>query len=125
MRIKLRLFQNIALILSLTFCTLLFAQDITENKALDYLFNKIENSKVYETRIKMSCLSTITEDKTAQYFDVGLHEKHDEVCGGDPTTSPVVDRFRVYRNNHKVLWYDVVNDEYLPFVKFVKLQKSN
>ena len=49
------------------------------------------------------------------YFDLAIREHHSAKCGGDPHVSPVVDRFRLYRNSDVLLWYDSAEDRYLTY----------
>lgn len=98
-----------------------FAKNSKE--AADYLLQRINESKVYESWIKQECLIVETEVSTTKYHDLSIKEKHAENCAGDPSTAPIVDRFRVYSSN-KILWYDLANDRFLPFKLFENLRKA-
>ena len=80
---------------------------LTEEQALDILVAQIQKDKLYDSWTTLSCLSFFTEEKTKDYFDFAIHEKHGGRCPGDPNTWPIVDRFRVNRVTGKVQWYDI------------------
>lgn len=61
---------------------------------------------VYVHRIFLDCITYGTEETTNAYFQFVLRENHNAKCGGDPETSPVVDRYRVYRRSGKIEWLD-------------------
>ena len=63
----------------------------------------------------MNCLSFFTDAKTSMYFDFSIHEKHGENCPGDPGTEPTIDRFRVMRATKIILWYDIIDGEYVTY----------
>ena len=99
---------------------------LNEADAASYLLQKINKTKVYDWTTP-KCLSFYTEDTTKQYFDISIHELHNDDCYGDPNTHPVIDRFRVYRagdKSHNTLWHNMAIDRYLPFKKFVESRKN-
>jgi hypothetical protein len=75
---------------------------------------------VYRGTTSPECLSFMAEGEIRQDFDIAIRERHSGKCGGDPQTSPIVDRFRVRRGTGTVLWYDVASGEYVPFDRFVR-----
>jgi hypothetical protein len=88
---------------------------LTEKQALNHLISCIQKDKLYDSWTTLSCLSILVEEKTKQYFDIAIREKHDERCLGDPLTAPIVDRFRVDRLTGKVQWYDPVDGDLHPY----------
>ena len=106
-----RLFFTIALLAP----NFLFARALTEDAALNILLHKLEHDHVYTKRISLDCVTFDTEETTRTYFQVALREKHDKKCGGDPDTSPVIDRYRVNRASGKLDWYDAASDNWQPY----------
>jgi hypothetical protein len=79
---------------------------LTEEQAVKILSTQIRKDKVYDRWTTLACLSFMTEGATKSYFDVGIHEKHGGPCPGDPSSYPIVDRFRIDRQTGKIQWYD-------------------
>jgi hypothetical protein len=75
---------------------------LSEDAASDLLDRTLKRDRVYEKRISLGCFTYDTEETTNAYFQFALREKHDAKCGGDPETSPVVARYRVYRRSGKI-----------------------
>ena len=94
---------------------LVFARGLNEDAALNVLFHKLEQDHVYAKRISLDCVTFDTEETTRTYFQVALREKHNKKCGGDPDTSPVIDRYRVNRASGKLDWYEAVSDSWQPY----------
>ena len=94
---------------------MVFARALTEDAALNILVHKLEQDHVYTKRISLDCVTFDTEETTRTYFQVALREKHGKKCGGDPDTSPVIDRYRVNRASGKLDWYDAVSDNWQPY----------
>jgi len=92
---------------------------LTEQQALDILVSQIQKDKLYDSWTTLSCLSFYTEEKTKDYFDFAIHEKHGGKCPGDPNTWPIVDRFRVNRLTKKIEWYNT-EGEILPYKAVLK-----
>jgi hypothetical protein len=84
----------------------------SEEAALNLLLRTLKHDHVYDKRISLNCVTFDTEEKTSAYFQVVLRENHTAKCGGDPDTSPVVDRYRVYRRSDKIELYDPVSDSW-------------
>ncbi len=87
------------------------------DKAVSRLMQRVQREHLYTRWTTPQCLDFEIEDCTAHRVDIVIREQHDQKCGGDPDTSPVVDRFRVNKPTGTIQWYDVVNDDYLPFAK--------
>ena len=85
---------------------------LNEDAALALLERNLERDHVYAKRISLDCVIYNTEETTDAYFQFALREKHDAKCGGDPETSPVVDRYRVYRRSGKIEWLERIQDEW-------------
>ncbi|RQP23482.1 hypothetical protein [Piscinibacter terrae] len=83
--------------------------------AMRKLQNKLRVQKVYEGRHEQQCLRFFIEDCNGKVANIAVRERHDETCGGDPATEPVVDRFRLHKKGKRIEWYSVVEGEYLPF----------
>ena len=89
---------------------------LDEIAALNLLFQTLQHDHVYEKRISLNCITFTTDEITRTYFEFALHEKHDAKCGGDPDTSPVIDRYRVSRASGRIELYDVANDRWQPYI---------
>ena len=85
---------------------------MTEAAALDLLVRTIQHDNIYAKRISLNCVSYVTEETTRTYFEIALREKHEGKCGGDPDTSPVIDRYRVNRASGKIELYDAPADRW-------------
>ena len=83
---------------------------LDEDAALALLDRTLKHDKVYEKRISLDCISYGTEERTKAYFEFVLREIHNAKCGGDPETSHVIDRYRVYRGSGKIERYEVAED---------------
>jgi hypothetical protein len=82
------------------------SQPLDEDAALTLLQRTIKHDQVYARRISLDCITYGTEETTGAYFQFVLRENHNARCGGDPQTSPVVDRYRVYRASGKIEWLE-------------------
>jgi hypothetical protein len=85
---------------------------LDENAALAVLERTLKRDGVYTHRISLDCVSYSTEETTDAYFQFVLRENHNAKCGGDPETSPVVDRYRVYRRSGKLEWLERIEDKW-------------
>jgi len=83
---------------------------LDEETALGLLVRTLKHDHVYAKRISLDCITYDTEETTDAYFQFALREKHDAKCGGDPETSPVVDRYRVYRRSAKIQQWEAAED---------------
>jgi hypothetical protein len=85
---------------------------LNEDAALKLLQRTLKRDGVYEKRISLDCVEYGTEETTNSYFEFVLREIHNAKCGGDPETSHVLDRYRVYRSSDKIELYEVAQDEW-------------
>ena len=88
---------------------------LDEDAALALLEQTLKDDGVYAHRISLNCITYGTEETTGAYFQFVLRENHNAKCGGDPETSPVVDRYRVYRKSGKIEWLERVEDNWRPY----------
>ncbi len=88
---------------------------LDENAALALLERTLKHDGVYTHRISLDCVTYGTEETTNAYFQFVLRENHNAKCGGDPETSPVVDRYRVYRRSGKIKWLEPTEDNWQPY----------
>jgi len=86
-----------------------------EEAALELLQRTLKRDHVYEKRISWDCISFGTEETTKDYFEFVLREIHNAKCGGDPETSHVLDRYRVYRRSGKIQQYEAAGDTWHPY----------
>ncbi|OAM52672.1 hypothetical protein A7981_04240 [Methylovorus sp. MM2] len=119
-----RLLFKTSWLLLLAYSTFASAATLNEAGAIEYLDKKIAHSKAYASWTTPECLRYYTEEKTREYFDIRIYERHGGVCAGDPDNEPLIDRFRVYRSSHKILWREIGSDRLLSFSRFVKSRKS-
>src|SRR5215475_12024452 len=91
------------------------SHQLNEDAALDLLQRTLKRDHIYEKRISWDCISYGTEEKTNAYFEFVLREIHNAKCGGDPETSHVIDRYRVYRRSGKIQQYEPAEDKWQPF----------
>jgi hypothetical protein len=103
---------TIAIAIALLSPNLVIARALNEDAALNLLLRTLKRDHVYDHRISLDCLTFDTEETTNAYFQFVLRENHTAKCGGDPDTSPVVDRYRVYRASGKLEWYEAVSDSW-------------
>ena len=106
---------TIAFVAAATFSGAPARERLTEEAALKLLHETLTHDRVYKDRISLDCVSFSSEDETSGYFAFVLREKHGGKCGGDPETSPVVDRYRVNCASGKIEWLEPVDDEWLPY----------
>jgi hypothetical protein len=91
------------------------SQSLDEDAALALLERTLKHDGVYAHRISLNCVTYGTEERNNAYFQFVLRENHNAKCGGDPDTSPVVDRYRVYRLSGKIEWLDPAEDNWRPY----------
>ena len=87
------------------------------DKAVSALMQRIRREHLYTRWTTLQCLDFYIEACTSRRVDIAVRQQHDQTCGGDPDTSPVVDRFRVNKATGAIQWYDIDSDEYWPFSK--------
>ena len=85
---------------------------LNEDAALDLLERTLKHDHVYANRISSDCITYVTEETTNAYFQFVLRENHNAKCGGDPETSPALDRYRVYRRSGKIDWWQPTDDSW-------------
>jgi hypothetical protein len=88
---------------------------LDEDGALAFLEQTLKDDGVYAHRISLNCITYGTEETTGAYFQFVLRENHNAKCGGDPETSPAVDRYRVYRKSGKIEWLERAEDNWQPY----------
>jgi hypothetical protein len=88
---------------------------LDEDAALALLERTLKHDRVYTHRISLDCITYGTEETTDAYFQFVLRENHNAKCGGDPETSPVVDRYRVYRRSSKIEWLEPIEGKWQPY----------
>jgi hypothetical protein len=88
------------------------ARAMDEDAALALLVRTLKHDRVFAKRISLDCVSYGTEETTNAYFEFVLREIHNAKCGGDPETSHVLDRYRVYRRSGKIERYQPIDDSW-------------
>src|SRR5213592_5026104 len=88
------------------------SQPLDEDAALALLVRTLKHDRVFAKRISLDCVSYGTEETTNAYFEFVLREIHNAKCGGDPETSHVLDRYRVYRRSGKIERYQPIDDSW-------------
>ena len=88
---------------------------LNEDAALDLLQRTLTRDRIYKKRIALDCISYGTEQATTAYFEFVLREIHNAKCGGDPETSPAIDRYRVYRSSRKITHWEAAQDKWEPY----------
>jgi hypothetical protein len=91
------------------------ARPLDEDGALALLQRTLKRDSVYEKRISLDCIAYGTEETQKGYFEFVLREIHNTKCGGDPETSPVIDRYRVYRRSGKIEQWEAAEDKWHPY----------
>jgi len=88
------------------------SRPLDEDAALELLQRTLKRDQVYEKRISLDCVAYSTEETTRTYFQFVLREIHNAKCGGDPDTSPAIDRYRVYRRSGKIEQWEAAEDKW-------------
>ena len=91
------------------------SRPLGEDTALALLKRTLKRDHVYERRISMDCIAYGTEETTDAYIQFVLRESHNAKCGGDPETSPAIDRYRVYRGSGKIQQWEAAEDKWQPY----------
>src|SRR6266513_5879211 len=113
MKNELRLITAVVIALALVASVVAEAapsRPMDEDAAVALLVRTLKHDRVYAKRISLGCFTYDTEETTNAYFQFARREKHDAKCGGDPETSPIVDRYRVYRRSGKIKWWEATDD---------------
>ena len=66
---------------------------LDEGGALTLLDRTLKHDGVYTYRISLDCVTYGTEEAT-DACEFVFRENHNAKCGGEPETSPIVDRYR-------------------------------
>lgn len=85
---------------------------LDEDGALALLQRTLKRDQVYKKRISLDCIGYGTEETKKAYFEFVLREIHNVKCGGDPETSPAIDRYRVYRRSGKIEQWEAAEDKW-------------
>jgi hypothetical protein len=88
------------------------SRPLDEDAALALLQRAFKRDQVYEKRISLDCVAYGTEETTRGHFQFVLREIHNAKCGGDPDTSPAIDRYRVYRRSGKIEQWEAAEDKW-------------
>ena len=88
---------------------------LDEDDALALLERTLKHDGVYAIEFHWNVSRHGTEETTDACFQFVLRENHNAKCGGDPETSPVVDRYRVYRRSGKIEWPERIQDSWRPY----------
>jgi hypothetical protein len=91
------------------------SRPLDEDAAVALLERTLKRDRVYEKRISLDCIAYGTEETTNAYFGFVLREIHNAKCGGDPETSPAINRYRVYRHSGKIQQWEAVDDKWQPY----------
>jgi hypothetical protein len=113
MKNELRLITAVVIALTLVSSAVAEAapsRPMDEDAALALFVRTLKHDRVYAKRV--DCFTYDTEETTNAYFQFALREKHDAKCGGDPETSPVVARYRVYRRSGKIDGWQPTDDSW-------------
>jgi hypothetical protein len=86
------------------------SRPLDEDAALALLQRTLKRDHVYEKRTSLDCIAYGTEETTKTYFEFVLREIHNAKCGGDPETSPAIDRYRLYRRSGKIEQWEAAED---------------
>ena len=81
------------------------AAALSEDQAINRLIKIARRDALYASWTKLECLAFTTESTSIQYFDIAIREKHEGKCPGDPGVNPIIDKYRVFRESKKILWY--------------------
>jgi hypothetical protein len=91
--------------------------DEDANLAFARLHVRIQREHLYagHARGERECVFYEPQPCDSMWVHVSVHERHDEVCGGDPATAPALDHFRVHRKTGLIEWVDFTSGDYVPF----------
>jgi hypothetical protein len=114
MKIELRLITAViaVVLVSAAVAEAARSRPLDEDAALALLQRTLKRDQVYEKRISLDCVAYGTEETTKAYFEFVLREIHNARCGGDPDTSPAIDRYRVYRRSGKIEQWEAAEDKW-------------
>ncbi len=96
---------------------------LDKNTALQTIAARILNDSQY-SNVRMNCLSFVTVDSNASFFDFIVHEKHGSGCPSVSNPKPIIERFRINRNTSRVEQFDKVGNRWIA-ENIVQLKKTN
>ncbi|OOF53114.1 hypothetical protein [Rodentibacter genomosp. 2] len=89
-----------ALLFSLLGCSLAVAKPVKNiDQAIDLVEKSIIKNKL--TMLKTECLS-FSYGGNDIYYEIEVRENHNEICGGDPETSPKLFTYTVNKNTGRL-----------------------
>ena len=100
-------------------------QPLKDSPAFPVLSKKLDELQLYRDWTQPECLSYVIWTCERGWTEIAVHENHKPSCGGDPSTFPAIDHFRVSQDLTVVQWYDMPNREYLPLEKVCEHQKCS
>lgn len=90
-------------------------------EAADMLLAVLEDDGVYDARtLSAISVSPENEGSVSDFFDLVIREVHLPGGDGDPSTAPVLDRFRVYGRCGEIIWLHPLYGRYLPYDRLLK-----
>ncbi|MEB3216217.1 MAG: hypothetical protein VKN72_08285 [Nostocales cyanobacterium 94392] len=96
---------------------------LDKNTALQTVAARILNDSQYPN-VRMNCLSFVTVNSNALFFDFIVHEKHDSGCPSVANSQLIFERFRINRNDSRIEQFDKVGNRWIAENK-VELKKTN
>ena len=93
----------------------------TEAKAIAILQTKFRSHATYSWT-KEQCFLFITEACVGRIAEIAVRENHTTECGGDPSTVPITDRYRVHTQSKKIERYSAAEGEYVNFTKVPSIE---
>ncbi len=92
---------------------------------VDCLLDSLQYNSIYPDPFPEDVLIMLEDEDTStcidsddHYFDFVLRENHKPGGPGDPNTSPVIDRFRVYSDG-TILWFSPLPGMYIAWEDFL------
>jgi hypothetical protein len=84
---------------------------------LPWIYSSARLSAIPSTKSESPWIASRSAPKKRQipYFEFVLREIHNAKCGGDPETSPAIDRYRVYRRSGKIQQWEAPEDKWQPY----------
>ncbi|MBE9213490.1 hypothetical protein IQ247_12560 [Plectonema cf. radiosum LEGE 06105] len=96
---------------------------LDKNTALQTVAARILNDSQYRN-VQMNCLSFVTVNSNASFFDFIVHEKHGSGCPSASNPKLIFERFRINRNDLRIEQFDKVGNRWIAENK-VELKKTN
>lgn len=96
---------------------------LDKNTALQRVAARILNDSQY-SNVQMNCLSFVTVDSNASFFDFIVHEKYGNGCPSVSNSKLIFERFRINRNTLRVEQFDKVGNRWIS-ENIVQLKKTN